>query len=166
MNLKRQIKYYYLRFIRLRGEPHELALGMAFGVFCGMMPIIPFQIAIAVTLAIFFKGSKITAALGTWVSNPFNWYFLYYISYKFGAFVLRFPEQKAVFSSLVVAIRSGEDTMALVGKIFGSGGTFISALLIGGAIIGVVSSIPSYFLFLWIFRNIRKWRRSKKESAL
>ena len=166
MNLQRQVRYYYLRFIRLRGEPHELALGMAFGVFCGMMPIMPFQIALAVTLAIFFKGSKITAALGTWVSNPFNWYFLYYISYKFGALVLGLPEQKAVFSSIMVAIRSGEDTMAVVGKILGSGGAFVSAFLLGGVIIGVVSAIPSYYLFLWLFRNIRKWRRSKKESAI
>lgn len=139
---------------------------MAFGVFCGMMPIMPFQIALAVILSIFFKGSKITAALGTWVSNPFNWYFLYYVSYKFGAFVLGLPEQKAVFSSIMVAIRSGEDTMAVVGKILGSGGAFVFAFLLGGVIIGVVSAIPSYYLFLWIFRDIRKWRRSKKESAI
>ncbi len=70
MKFNRQIRYYYLRFIRLRGQPHDLALGMAMGIFCGMLPIIPFQTALAVTLAIFFKGSKITAALGTWVSNP------------------------------------------------------------------------------------------------
>ena len=62
---ERQLKYYYIRFLRLRGEPHELALGMAIGVFSGMMPILPFQIALAVTLALLFKTSKITAALGT-----------------------------------------------------------------------------------------------------
>ena len=39
---ERQLKYYYIRFLRLRGEPHELALGMAIGVFSGMMPILFF----------------------------------------------------------------------------------------------------------------------------
>ena len=92
MIFERQIRYYYLRFIRLRGDPSELALGMALGVFTGMMPIMPFQIAVAVALALFFKGSKITAALGTWISNPLNWYFLYYANYKLGAFILRLPE--------------------------------------------------------------------------
>ena len=87
MIFERQIRYYYLRFIRLRGEPHELAMGMAFGIFSGMMPILPFQTALAVALALFFKGSKIAAALGTWVSNPLNWYFLYYYSYKLGALI-------------------------------------------------------------------------------
>ena len=73
MKYSRQIRYYYLRFIRLRGESHELALGLAFGIFAGMMPIMPFQIALAVALALVFKGSKITAALGTWISNPLSW---------------------------------------------------------------------------------------------
>ena len=29
MKARRRLRYYYLRFIRLRGDPHELALGMA-----------------------------------------------------------------------------------------------------------------------------------------
>jgi uncharacterized protein (DUF2062 family) len=62
LELKRLIRYYYLRFIRLRGNPHELALGMSFGIFTGLMPILPFQTVLAVALALVFKGSKITAA--------------------------------------------------------------------------------------------------------
>ena len=93
MKFQRQIKYYYLRFIRLRGEPHELALGIAFGVFSGMMPVVPFQTVLAITLSLFFKGSKITAALGTWVSNPLNWYFIYYYSYRLGAWIIGLPEK-------------------------------------------------------------------------
>ena len=41
MNFERQLKYYYLKLIGLRDEPHELALGIALGIFTGMMPIIP-----------------------------------------------------------------------------------------------------------------------------
>ena len=52
------------------------------------MPILPFQIALAVLLALIFRGSKIAAALGTWISNPLNWYFLYLYSYKIGAAIL------------------------------------------------------------------------------
>jgi len=152
-----------LRFIRLRGDPHELALGMALGIFTGLMPIIPFQTALAVALAMLFKGSKITAALGTWVSNPLNWYFLYYASYKLGAFMLRLPEQKAVFASIMTAIDSSQDTMVIVGKFLGAGGAFVAAFLLGGLVLGIVFSPPAYLIFLKFFMSVRKWRESRKE---
>ena len=163
MEFQRQIKYYYLRFIGLRGSPHELALGMAFGVFSGMMPIIPFQTALAVTLSLFFKGSKITAALGTWVSNPLNWYFLYYYTYKFGAFILGLPEKNAVFSSVMAAVRSGEPFMVVVGKIFGAGTEFVSAFLLGGCITGIVLGTLAFFIFLPLFKYIKTLRESRKK---
>ena len=100
MKLSRISRYYFLRFIRLRGEPRELALGMSFGIFSGMMPIIPFRTILAVALALVFKGSKITAALGVWVSNPLNWYILYYLNYKIGAFILGLSRDNKGFSSL------------------------------------------------------------------
>jgi len=163
LDFRRQIRYYYLRLILLRGEPHELALGMAVGIFTGMMPIVPFQTALAVTVAILFKASKITAALGTWVSNPLNWYFLYYYSYKLGAFILGLEEQKAVFLSIMTAIRSGEESMVIIGKVFGSGSAFVIALLLGGFVLGIVLSTPSYFVFLRFFSSVRAWRQSRKE---
>lgn len=162
MKFQRQLKYYYLRFIRLRGEPRELALGMALGIFSGMMPILPFQTALAVALAIFFKVSKITAALGTWVSNPFNWYFLYYYSYKLGAFILGTPEKSPVFSSVMTSIRSGEESMVILREILGAGGIFVSTFLLGGLVMGFVVAPPSYLLLLYIFKHIRTWRRARK----
>ncbi|MCD6297775.1 MAG: DUF2062 domain-containing protein [Deltaproteobacteria bacterium] len=163
MELRRQIRYYYLKLLRLKGEPNELALGMAIGIFAGMMPIVPFQTALAVTIALFFRSSKITAALGTWVSNPLNWYFLYRYSYKLGALILGVREQKAVFASITTAIRAGEESMVVVGKIFGAGGTFVTALLLGGFVMGIVFATPAYFIFLKVFRSIRTWRSSRKE---
>ena len=127
-----------------------------------MMPIMPFQMALSVALALAFKGSKITAALGTWVSNPLNWYFLYYSSYKLGAFVLGIEGHVAMFSSIMTAVRLGEDSMLIVEKIVAAGGLMVAAFLIGGLIMGTVVSIPSYFIFLYIFRRIRVWRESRR----
>ena len=163
MKFQRQIKYAYLRLIALRGEPHELALGIAFGVFSGMMPIVPFQTVLAIALSIFFKGSKITAALGTWVSNPLNWYFIYYYSYRLGASVIGLPEKNAVFSSVMTAVRSGETPWVIVEKIFGAGTAIVSAFLIGGVMMGAVFGGLCFFAFLPIFKNIRSWRQSRKE---
>jgi uncharacterized protein (DUF2062 family) len=158
---RRFLRYFYLRFIRLRGTPHSLALGMAFGIFTGSMPILPFQIVSAVALAMIFRGSKIAAALGTWISNPANWYFLYYYSYKIGAWVLRLSPSTEMFSSIMTSVRQHEDGMIIVGKILEAGGAMIAAFLVGGLLIGLATSIPSYFIFLKVFRAMERWRARK-----
>jgi uncharacterized protein (DUF2062 family) len=164
LKYSRRLRYYYLRFIRLKGEPNELALGMAFGIFTGMMPIMPFQIALAVALAMFFKGSKITAALGTWVSNPLNWYFIYYYDYRLGAFILGVPESKVVFSRIMETIRTGQQSLATVASILEAGGTFVAAFLLGGLVLGLILAPPGYVLFLHFFRYVRAWRQKRKEA--
>ena len=133
---------------------------MAFGIFTGMMPIMPFQMALSVALALVFKGSKITAALGTWVSNPLNWYFLYYFSYKLGAWILGMEGYSAIFATIMDMVRSGVESMVIVEKILQSGGVMAAAFLLGGVIMGTVVALPSYFVFLYIFKRIRRWRDS------
>ena len=162
MKYSRRIRYYYLRFTRLRGEPHELALGLAFGIFAGMMPIMPFQIALAVALALIFKGSKITAALGTWISNPLNWYFVYYFSYRIGASFMGLSLKSGVVSSVMTSIHRGDAVFVALGKIVGAGSAIIFAFLLGGFLMGTVTAIPSYFIFLKIFQVIKHWRVMRK----
>lgn len=158
---RRILRYLYLRFIRLRGHPHELALGIAFGIFAGSMPILPFQIAVAVLLALIFKGSKIAAALGTWISNPLNWYFLYYYSYKIGAAILQLDQTNGVFSSVMASVHNQEDGWIIAGKIMDAGGCMIAAFLIGGLVLGFIIAPPSYFIFLKIFQALERWRQQR-----
>jgi uncharacterized protein len=160
--LRRRLRYLYLRLIALRGSPGELALGMALGIFIGMMPIMPFQIVIAVALALLFRASKITAAIGTWISNPVTWYVVYFYDYKLGASLLGISPDRAFFSSVIRAPGSGEAPTAVISKIVGAGGTGFAAFLIGGLVIGVLIAIPSYFIWLRIFRYVHLWRRNRK----
>jgi uncharacterized protein (DUF2062 family) len=114
-------------------------------------------------LALIFKGSKIAAALGTWISNPLNWYFIYFCNFKLGAFILRIPEENAFFSSVMSAIKSGEESIVIVGKILGAGGVGLAAFLLGGLVMGIMVAVPSYFAFLPMFRKLRAWRRARRE---
>ncbi len=161
---ERQLKYYYIRFLRLRGEPHELALGMAIGVFSGMMPVLPLQIALAVALALLFKASKITAALGTWASNPLNWYFIYLYDFKLGAYLLGVEGGHEILKSVMASISRGDEMAVIWGKLFSSGMTLASSLLVGGILIGTVTAVPTYFIFLKIFQKIREWRQKRKSQ--
>lgn len=163
LKIQRQLRYYLLRLLALRDEPHELALGIAFGVLAGMMPIIPFQTALALALAVAFKASKITSVLGTWVSNPLNWYFLYFYSYKLGAFLLLLPEKNATFSSIMEAVRSGSEIIVIAEKLMSAGGLILAAFILGGLIMGIAASIPSYFICIHLFRYAKAWRKKRKE---
>jgi len=52
MNPKRFFKYFYLKFLRLKGDPQSLAGGIAIGVFLGIMPIMPFQTLILLPMCL------------------------------------------------------------------------------------------------------------------
>ena len=164
MKLNRQLRYYYLRFIRLKGSPRELALGMALGIFAGLLPIIPFQIALAVALALLFKSSKITAAIGTWISNPLNWYFLYNYTYKVGAFLLGISGKEALFSKLMTSIRHAEGPLAIAAQIFQAGTNVVASFITGGIVLGIGFAVPGYFVFFYIFRSIASWREIRRKG--
>ncbi len=161
MRFDRQFRYIYLRLIRLRGHPDELALGMAFGIFIGMMPIIPFQTALALALAIAFKASKITAALGTWITNPATTYIIYKYCFRVGSFILGYDHNTKILAPVVEAINKGEVLNSII-KILSAEGMVVAAFLLGGIVLGIIFAVPSYFTFFYFFKIFISWRKSRK----
>ena len=159
----RRFRYIYLRLIRLRGHPHELALGMAFGIFSGMMPTMPFHIIIAVSLALVFKASKITAAAGVWICNPVTIYLVYKYCYRIGSLILGFDHNTKILAPVVEAINHGE-LLGVVTEILGGGGMVVAAFLLGGIVLGIIFATPSYFIFFYFFKALISWRKSRKLS--
>jgi uncharacterized protein (DUF2062 family) len=164
LRFDRRIKYYFLKFSRIKGEPKELALGMSVGIFSGMLPVIPFHMALAVALAIFLRGSKITALIGAWVSNPLTCYILYYWNYRIGAFMLGLSRNDRTVSSIMQPIEHGDEFMAILLKITGAGSKIIGAFALGGIIMGIIAAVPSYLIFLKLFQIIKEWREKIRES--
>jgi len=161
-------RYYLLKMIRLKGEPHELALGMAIGIFSAMLPILPFHIALALALALFLKASKITAVIGCFASNPLNWYILYFMNYKIGSFILGLSGDNKGFSSIVGSVMDSEGALEVITRLISSSGIIIAAFIIGGIIMGIAASIPAYFVFWKAFSLIKEWRikrRIKKDAG-
>jgi uncharacterized protein (DUF2062 family) len=160
-SLNRRFRYFYLRLIRLRGNPHELALGMAFGIFVGMTPIIPLHMVVAVALALLFKASKITAAAGTWICNPLTIYPIYKYCYHIGSSILGLDANKGILSSVAKMIHAG-DFLHMMAAVLGAGGKAAAAFLLGGSVLGLAFAIPSYFVFLYFFGAFIAWRSSRK----
>jgi uncharacterized protein (DUF2062 family) len=150
-NLRRSLRYQWLKFLRLQEDPRKLAWGMALGVFIGVTPTIPFHLVAGLSLAALFRVSPVTTVIGIQAGNPLTVPALYVAAYKVGQFLLYqgkplvFPETFTVRAWLNVLWQGG------------------AALQMGGVIIAVPPAILSYFLTMWI---VQRHRRRKAEKAL
>ena len=131
---KRNLRFLYLRLLRLKGKPQEVAGGVAIGVFVGMTPTVPLHTVLAVLIALILKKSKLAAALGVWVANPFFLPFIYLLDYKVGQVLTGATPPSLEMSNFSVPhlVRLGWDISY--------------PLLLGGTVTGLLCAIPSYFI--------------------
>lgn len=74
----------------LSGEADEraLAAGFAVGVFFSFTPLVFLHTALALLVAFLFRLSKIAAAAGVWVNNPYTMPFVFYGCLRLGEWML------------------------------------------------------------------------------
>lgn len=124
------------------GSAGKRARGLAAGIFTGCFPIFGLQIVFGVALASLVRGNQLLAAAGTFVSNPFTYVPLYWVNYQLGALILgvgpAFPDLKILASD----------------KIWDLGWSFLTRILLGSAIVGLVSAaLIGSLYWLWL----KKW---------
>ena len=141
---KRRVRYFYLKFIRLRGHPKELARGLAAGVFAGMFPLFGLQTIMGVAIAFRIKGNPLMAAGGTWISNPLTYLPIYAFNYRLGCWMLGRPAVN-LFTD-IVSLKAWLQTGADVGV----------ALMLGSLVMGLIFGVLSYFAGLPVIRRARK----------
>ena len=133
-----------VRMRQLEGNPHYIALGTAIGTFVSITPIIPFQTAVAVTLAFLVRGSKSAAAIGTWLSNPLTIPLVYYADYKLGCVLLncQTTAESIRFDSFSQLMDLGLEVT--------------SAMLVGSLVLGSIIGVIVYFLTFRVFARNRR----------
>ena len=146
--LVRFSRYWYLRVIRIQATPHTIAIGLAVGIFAGLLPILPFQTIVAVTLAFVVRGSKIAAALGTWITNPLNWVPFYMLCYFIGKVIVPFD------------VPPFDPTQLEMTQMMEIGWKFFAVIMAGGLVMAIPGSILSYFLG---FKAVKLYRDKKAE---
>jgi uncharacterized protein len=142
---RRLLRYVYLRFLRLRGSPREIARGLAVGVFAGWFPLFGLQIILSVALAALVRGNKLVAAASTWVSNPLTYIPIYLFNFRVGQWLLR--SQDWQFS---------RETLLSLRTIRELGNEFILVLFTGSLVMGLAVAVTSYGLGLWLTRYLRR----------
>jgi len=126
----------YARFLKIRGHPREIALGLALGLFVAMTPTMGFQMAIAVCLATFFKWNKMAAGLGVWVTNPVTEPIIYPVCYYIGSRIYNVPKSQMV---------GVEHNVKIFYTLLVKAPELFIALTIGGVIIGLPLAVAGYY---------------------
>ncbi|HSM84225.1 MAG TPA: DUF2062 domain-containing protein [Nodosilinea sp.] len=151
---RRQLRYFYLRFLRLQGTPEQLARGMAAGVFSGCYPLFGFQILIGVGVATVLRGNRIMAAAATWVSNPFTYVPIFAFNYQVGLWLLGGGPAES-FQDLDT-LRGWMDM-----------GTEVSVrLMLGSTVVGLGAGVVSYFAGLPLIRRVRSRQIARQQRRL
>ena len=150
--LKRICRYMYLRLVRQEMPAHNVALGFGVGMFVGFLPIIPFQIIVAVTLAFSLRGSKIAAALGTWVSNPVNMIPFYLMLYYTGKMIIPWevPPFNPKLLELTIMLKQGWN--------------WFLVMFIGGVVLGIPAAVISYFLSSHAIIDYRRRKQERRKK--
>ncbi len=160
--VRRTIKYFSLKFIRLKGDPHFLAMGVAVGLFIGTTPTIPFHTIAALAMAILLRGSKIAALLASMaISNPLTFFFQYYFSWKIGNWLypanLRWEQIEALLKTITTDVGLSV-SLAALGKL---GMAALATLVLGGCLLALPIAAVGYLLSYRFFAAIQKKRREK-----
>jgi len=148
------IKKAYVRFLKIRGTPREIALGSALGLFVAMSPTMGFQMAIAIPIAALFKWNKLAAAMAVWVTNPITAPFIYGPTYFVGAKLL------GMSLGLNAADAASGSTMLAFAekapKIFG-------AMTLGGVVLGLPLAVIGYYV---AFFAVQKYQTDIKAKIV
>ena len=160
-SISRLPKYYFLRVKRLRGDPYYLARGVGFGVFMGVLPLIPIQTLLLIPLSVALRVSTIGALIAaTLISNPLTFVPQYYLTWRLGNFILpgRISWQHLEHVLLTIENEGLLDGIATFSHL---GVKAITVILTGGALIGIPLGVVSYFVSLYFFRAVRRKRAEK-----
>lgn len=69
-------------------DEKALAAGFAVGVFFSFTPLISLHTVLALMVAFIFRLSKVAAAAGVWVNNPYTMPFVFYGCFRLGEWML------------------------------------------------------------------------------
>ena len=145
----RRLKLILKRAFLTNDSPEKLARGFAIGVFWGVLPTFGFAILFSLPTSILFKANRLTAILGTFVSNPFTVPFYLLWATEIGSFILR--AGKLTFSWDILKLN----------KLL----NLSKSLLVGSVVLAAGMAIASYGILLLIIPLIRKINQISKHSS-
>jgi uncharacterized protein len=152
---------------RQKDTPHKIALGLALGIFVGILPIMGIQMTVVALLALPLRANIKAALAGVWISNPITFIPMYWGYYKLG--VLFFPSRFVSWDAFIGRVtQTGGISWSSLGKslarLLDLGVDILIPMWTGATILAVAFSIPTYFITK---KTVTAYRaRSKKQPKI
>jgi len=159
MNFTRIKQYYYLRFLRIKGDPKDIAWGACIGALIGTMPVMPFH-TIGIIVTCFTTRTSTMAGLfsSLAISNPFTYIPIYYLSMVIGNFITPYEVSWDKIHNILDVIISGHGFKESVQILSSQGAEIIVVMLSGGLVLAIPTAIFWYIFTLRLFLKIREKR--------
>lgn len=144
--------------------PHQLALGLAIGMFVTLLPLIGIQMVLTLFLAWIFRANKLVGLPLVWISNPLTIVPIYYPSYVLGCKLMGEPVVSDKWVNLKAEWGIVEaNPLATWGmKVrfwWESLLEFVWPLGLGSLVVATVGGILTYYISLYFIRSyrIKRW---------
>ena len=157
---------FWRKLLQLDDSPESIALGAAVGMFIAWTPTVGIQMIMVLIMAAVIPMNRIAAFIMIYISNPVTMVPMYYINYVLGLTLLaREGMTYDAFLQLwnTTLELAEKETFWLATKTFMEqlGLPMLTALFVGGGVIGLLTSIPTYPLTL---RWVRRYRELRSDS--
>lgn len=129
----------YDRFIKLKGEPRQIALGFSLGLLIGMTPFMGAHIISSMILASLLRWNKISALIGVNITNVGTAPLIYPINYWVGLRLV------GVSRKVKWSMAMGYPAMLNLMK---HSPQILADLCMGGLILGIPLAVAGYFAAL------------------
>ncbi|MEW6428379.1 MAG: DUF2062 domain-containing protein [Thermodesulfobacteriota bacterium] len=158
---RRTVRYYYLRFLRLKADPGSIARGVSLGVFIGITPTLPLHTVLLLALVPLLRGNLVAAFLAaTVVSNPLTFPLQYSLSWIVGSYLLPCDVSwNDICTTLDMAMGEAPFLDALKEMAHLGRGPLIT-LVGGGTVLALPPAVASYFGSRWL---VVRYRMKKRE---
>jgi len=154
MTIRDRINDFYNRFLSLTGKPEEIARAMALGVFIGVTPTIPLHTALVMVSCLIFRQNITAAMLGaTIISNPLTIPLLYLAAYELGVLALGLGANPFVMADYDVR------------SILEIGWHILYPLIVGGVILAILFTVPTYFITRHVVVKLRNRNAEPAEPS-
>ena len=143
MKYFRILKDYIVRLSKKGLSPHEIALGVAVGIFVAFIPLFGTHTITAIVLASLLRVNTLIVLLGTQISNPLTLPFQLFISAEVGSVIL---------NGKFLEIKITRDVSYL--------NHYILPILIGSLVLGICFSGLSFLLVKGLLKKRRGLERN------
>jgi hypothetical protein len=160
------LRYYWLRLVRLKGDPVVLARGVAIGTFVGLTPTVPLHTILITALCALLRGNILAGIIASFlISNPFTMFIHYYAAWKIGVLLtgnhVSWDEVQAI-----VQVAHSAGFLEALRRISRASGQILVTMLAGGVVFALPFGVAAYFfsIYLYAARQRNRVKRYLKAS--